>query len=154
VDLTVFLGMIRMDWTSRKSTLKGSRNIESHCGRGGGGGGGLLQSKAFKEADVGRDPKLRILTPSPDHQSYEHFPFLSTFSLSLSLSLSHTHTHTLLLSHTHVPFPPRRTGRYRKGMISGRPSYQGVRRSVWDLETFARAGDTSHAKARLEGAAT
>jgi hypothetical protein len=29
-----------------------------------------------------------------------------------------------------VPFPPRRTGRYRKGMISDRPSYQGVRRSV------------------------
>jgi hypothetical protein len=27
-----------------------------------------------------------------------------------------------------VPFPPRRTGEYRKGMISARPSYQGVRR--------------------------
>ncbi len=31
-----------------------------------------------------------------------------------------------------VPFPPRRTGEYRKGMISARPLYQGVRRSVWD----------------------
>jgi hypothetical protein len=31
-----------------------------------------------------------------------------------------------------VPFPPRRTGRYRKGMISA-----GVRRSVWGPETFA-----------------
>jgi hypothetical protein len=36
-----------------------------------------------------------------------------------------------------VPFPPRRTGRYGKGMISARPSYRGVRRSVWDPETFA-----------------
>jgi hypothetical protein len=37
-----------------------------------------------------------------------------------------------------VPFPPRRTGRYRKGMISALPSYQGVRRSVWDPETSAQ----------------
>jgi hypothetical protein len=36
-----------------------------------------------------------------------------------------------------VPFPQRRTGRYWKGKISARPSYQGVRRSVWDPETFA-----------------
>jgi hypothetical protein len=36
-----------------------------------------------------------------------------------------------------VPFPPRRTGRYWKGMISAHPSYQGFRRSVWDPETFA-----------------
>jgi hypothetical protein len=36
-----------------------------------------------------------------------------------------------------VPFPPTRTGRYWKGMISARPSYQGVRRSVCDPETFA-----------------
>jgi hypothetical protein len=33
------------------------------------------------------------------------------------------------------PFPPRRTGEYRKGMILARPLYQGVRRSVWDPET-------------------
>ena len=31
-----------------------------------------------------------------------------------------------------VPFPPRRTGGYRKGMIPARPLYQGVRGSVWD----------------------
>jgi hypothetical protein len=36
-----------------------------------------------------------------------------------------------------VPVPPKRTGRYWKGTISARPSYQGVRRSVWAPETFA-----------------
>ena len=36
-----------------------------------------------------------------------------------------------------VPFPPRRTGRFRKGMISARPSYQVVKSSGWDPETFA-----------------
>jgi hypothetical protein len=42
----------------------------------------------------------------------------------------------------HVPFPPRRTGGYRKGMISARPLYLGVRRSVWDPETSReRVGD-------------
>jgi hypothetical protein len=34
-----------------------------------------------------------------------------------------------------VPFPPRSTGEYRKGMISARPLYQGVRRSICDPET-------------------
>jgi hypothetical protein len=36
------------------------------------------------------------------------------------------------------PLPSRgdaRTGRYRKGMISAHPSYQGLR--IWDPETFA-----------------
>jgi hypothetical protein len=51
-----------------------------------------------------------------------------------------------------VPFPPRRTGRYRKGMISARPSYQGVRRSFWDPETFA-PGHKSRAEARPTGRA-
>ena len=36
-----------------------------------------------------------------------------------------------------IPFPPRRTGRYWKRIISARPSHQGVRRSVWNPETFA-----------------
>jgi len=45
-----------------------------------------------------------------------------------------------------IPFPPRCTGRYRKRTISARPSYQGVRRSVWDPETSALGR-------RLEGAA-
>jgi hypothetical protein len=41
-----------------------------------------------------------------------------------------------------VPFPPRRTGEYWKGMISARPLYQGVRRSIWDPETSReRIGD-------------
>jgi hypothetical protein len=41
-----------------------------------------------------------------------------------------------------VPFPLRRTGEYRKGMISARLLYQGVRRSVWDPETLKeRIGD-------------
>jgi hypothetical protein len=41
-----------------------------------------------------------------------------------------------------VPFPPRRTGEYWKGIISARPLYQGVRRSVWDPETSReRIGD-------------
>jgi len=34
-----------------------------------------------------------------------------------------------------VPFPPRRTGEYRKGKISASPLYQGVRRSALDPET-------------------
>jgi hypothetical protein len=51
-----------------------------------------------------------------------------------------------------VPFPPRRTGRYRKGMISAHPSYQEVRRSVWDPETFA-PGHKSRAEARPTGRA-
>jgi hypothetical protein len=149
--------VIRIDWTSRKSTLKGSRNLESHCGRGGGGGGGgLLQSKALNEVVAGREPashlscasahRPRITNRTSIFRSYR--PSVTcwlSINFSLSISLSHTHTH--------VPFPPRRTGRYRKGMISARPSYQGVRRSVWNLETFARAGGTSHAEARLEGAA-
>jgi hypothetical protein len=33
-----------------------------------------------------------------------------------------------------VPFPPRRCGEYRKGMIPARTLYQGVRGSVWDPE--------------------
>jgi len=33
-----------------------------------------------------------------------------------------------------VPFPPRRSGEYRKGMIPARPLYQGVWGSVWDPE--------------------
>ena len=33
----------------------------------------------------------------------------------------------LLLLITLLPFPPRRTSRYRKGMILARPSYQGLR---------------------------
>jgi hypothetical protein len=41
-----------------------------------------------------------------------------------------------------VPCPPRRTGEYRKGMISASPLYPGVRRSVWDPETSReRIGD-------------
>jgi hypothetical protein len=41
-----------------------------------------------------------------------------------------------------VPFPPRRPGEYRKGMIPARPLYQGVRGSVWDPETSReRVGD-------------
>jgi hypothetical protein len=38
-----------------------------------------------------------------------------------------------------IPFPPSRTGIYRKLMISAHPSYQGVKRSesVWDPETYA-----------------
>ena len=51
-----------------------------------------------------------------------------------------------------VPFPARRTGRYRKGMISAHPSYQGVMRSVWDPETFA-PGHKSRAEARPTGRA-
>jgi len=38
-----------------------------------------------------------------------------------------------------IPFPPRRTGIYRKGMISARPSCQRVKRSIWDPEPFPRA---------------
>jgi hypothetical protein len=52
-----------------------------------------------------------------------------------------------------VPFPPRRTGRYRKGMISAHQSYQGVRRPVWDPETLAvpsaKGRGTSHGARRL-----
>ena len=41
-----------------------------------------------------------------------------------------------------VPFPPRRTGENRKGMISAGPLYQGFRRSVWDSQTSReRIGD-------------
>ena len=51
-----------------------------------------------------------------------------------------------------IPFPPRRTGRYRKGMISARPSWQGVKRwgfEVWDPEIFTQGGGTSHGARRL-----
>jgi hypothetical protein len=41
-----------------------------------------------------------------------------------------------------VPFPPRRSGEYRKGMIPARPLYQGVRGSGWDPEpSRERVGD-------------
>ena len=41
-----------------------------------------------------------------------------------------------------VPFPPRRSGEYRKGMIPARPLYKGVRGSVWDPEpSKGRVGD-------------
>jgi hypothetical protein len=33
------------------------------------------------------------------------------------------------------PFPPRRPGEHWKGLIPARPSYQGVRGSVWDPDT-------------------
>ena len=49
----------------------------------------------------------------------------------------------------HIPFPPRSTGRYRKGMISARPSYQRVRRPGWDPKTLAPGGGTSHGAHRL-----
>jgi len=51
-----------------------------------------------------------------------------------------------------VTFPPRRTGKYRKGMILAHPPYQGVRRSVWDPETFA-PGHKSRTEARPTGRA-
>jgi hypothetical protein len=34
-----------------------------------------------------------------------------------------------------VPFPPRRTGGYRKGILSDPPFVPGFRRPVWDPET-------------------
>jgi hypothetical protein len=38
-----------------------------------------------------------------------------------------------------IPFRPRGTSMYRKGMISARPTlWQGVKRSVWDPETLAQ----------------
>jgi len=41
-----------------------------------------------------------------------------------------------------VPFPARRSGKYRKGMIPARPLYQGVGGSVWDPEpSNERVGD-------------
>jgi len=41
-----------------------------------------------------------------------------------------------------VPFPPRRSGEYRKGMIPARPLYQGGCGSVWDPEpSKERVGD-------------
>ena len=41
-----------------------------------------------------------------------------------------------------VDLVPRRTGEYRKGVISASPLHQGVRRSVWDPETSReRIGD-------------
>jgi hypothetical protein len=48
-----------------------------------------------------------------------------------------------------IPFTPRRTGIYRKGMISARPSCQGVKRSLWDPETFAPGGGMSNGASRL-----
>ena len=50
-----------------------------------------------------------------------------------------------------IPFPPRRAGIYRKGMISARPSCQGVKRSVWDPETFAEARPTGRQIANRRG---
>ena len=41
-----------------------------------------------------------------------------------------------------VPFPPRRSGEYRKGLIPARPLYQGGCGSVWDPEpSKERVGD-------------
>jgi hypothetical protein len=41
-----------------------------------------------------------------------------------------------------VPFPPRRSGEYRKGIIPARPLYQGGWGSVWDPEpSKERVGD-------------
>ncbi len=41
-----------------------------------------------------------------------------------------------------VPFPPRRSGEYRKGMIPARPLYQGGCGSVWDPKpSKERVGD-------------
>jgi CCR4-NOT transcription complex subunit 10 len=60
--------------------------------------------------------------------------------LSLSVSLSYSLGISLPLrspvSHPkcEVPFPPRRSGEYRKGMIPARPLYQGGCGSVWDPE--------------------
>jgi hypothetical protein len=47
---------------------------------------------------------------------------------AVALSFSSASTpFTALLLITLLPFPPRRTSRYRKGMILARPSYQGLR---------------------------
>ena len=50
-----------------------------------------------------------------------------------------------------VPFPPRRSGRYRKGMISAHPSYQGVRSvdRFGILKPSPWGGGTSHGARRL-----
>jgi hypothetical protein len=48
------------------------------------------------------------------------------------------------------PWRERRTGTYRKGMISANLSYQGDRRSDCDPETFA-PGQKSRAEARPTG---
>ena len=48
------------------------------------------------------------------------------------------------VSHTtcEVPFPPRRSGEHRKGMIPARPLHQGGSGSVWDPEpSKERVGD-------------
>ena len=42
---------------------------------------------------------------------------------------------TRFSSYVRRPFSPRRTGEYRKRMISACPLHQGVRKSVWDPET-------------------
>jgi len=62
----------------------------------------------------------------------------SLISLSLSLSLSAGHPYPTC----DIPFPPRRSGEYRKGMIPARPLYQGGCGSVWDPEpSKERVGD-------------
>ena len=85
---------------------------------------------------------------------------LSSLSLSLSLSLSVCLPLSLSVSLSYslgislplrspvshpkceVPFPPRRSGEYRNGLIPARPLYQGGWGSVWDPEpSKERVGD-------------
>ena len=98
---------------------------------------------------------------SPDRAlclpTFSHFVTVNKTSLSLSLSQSvfpwDGRDGRSPVSHPtcDVPFPPRRSGRYRKGMISAHSSCQGVRIGL-DPETFA-PGQTSRAEARPTGRA-
>ena len=62
-------------------------------------------------------------------------PLSSPQSVSMPLSVSIPHGRSPVSHPTcKVPFPPRRSGEYRKGVIPARPLYQGGTGSVWDPE--------------------
>jgi len=85
-------------------------------------------------SSTGNDP---LRSSAPTHEHFPACPFPSApkplqhrfpyfFSLDGRSPVSHPTCE--------VPFPPRRSGEYRKGMMPARPLYQGGCGSVWDPE--------------------
>ena len=93
-------------------------------------------------SSTGNDP---LRSSAPTHEHFPACPFPSApkplqhrfpyfFSLDGRSPVSHPTCE--------VPFPPRRSGEYRKGMMPARPLYQGGCGSVWDPEpSKERVGD-------------
>ncbi len=92
------------------------------------------------EMDVSR--QCEVVTLSPGAKLAQHRESVAAASCRKQVRLTGRKLRQLVQIQIGYEscLPQRKTGRhgrYRKGTISAHPSYQGVRRSDWDPETFA-----------------